>query len=102
MKLIRTTVAGVTLAIMVPAALAGCGSQPAVPTAAPTPSGTPSATAPASPGSTPAPAQTPTGTPGPSIRVVSSRITYPWHWPNDAGRPGRVTHVYQVPPVPEL
>jgi hypothetical protein len=102
MKPIRTTVAGITLAIVVPATLAGCGSQPATPAAGPSPSGTPSATAPASPGTVPAPTQTPTRTPGPSIRVVSSRVAYPWHWPNDAGRPGRVTHAYPVPPVPEL
>jgi hypothetical protein len=33
---------------------------------------------------------------------VSSRLAYPWHWPNDPARPGRVTHSYPVPPMPEL
>ena len=102
MKPIRTTVAAMTLAIVVPATLAGCGSQPATPAAAPSPSGPPSATAPGRPGSAPAPAQTPARTPGPSNLVLSSRLSYPWHWPNDAGRPGQVTHAYPVPPVPEL
>ena len=103
MKSIRTTVAGVTLAISLPAMLAACGSQSAPPAAGPSPSSTPSATATASPPPTPAPAQAPGSTsPVPSIRVVSSRIAYPWHWPNDVARPGRVTHANPVPPVPEL
>jgi hypothetical protein len=105
MKPIRTTVAGLTLAIVVPATLAACGSQPASPAAGSSPSSTPSATAPARPGSSPAPPQTPgpgTTSPTPAIRVVSSRVAYPWHWPNDVGRPGRVAHSYPVPPVPEL
>ena len=38
----------------------------------------------------------PTGT------VVSARVSYPWHWPNDVNRPGLVTHPITVPPVPEL
>jgi hypothetical protein len=103
MKPIRTTVAGLTLAIVVPATLAACGSQPASPAAGLSPSSAPSATAPASPGSTPAPTQTPgpgAASPGPAGQVVSSRVAYAWHWPNDVGRPGRVTHVYSVPPVP--
>jgi len=106
MKSVRTTAAAVVLAIaMVPATLAACGSQPATPAAAPSPSSTPSATSPASPATTPAPARTPgpgATSPTPSIRVVSSRIAYPWHWPNDPARPGRVTRAYVVPPVPEL
>jgi hypothetical protein len=105
MKPIRTTVAGLALAIVVPATLAACGSQPPSPAAGTSPSSTPSATAPASPGSTPAPTQTPgpgATPPAPASQVVSSRVAYPWHWPNDVGRPGRVTHAYPVPPVPEL
>jgi hypothetical protein len=35
MKPIRTIAAGITLAIVAPATLAGCGSQPATPAAAP-------------------------------------------------------------------
>ena len=34
--------------------------------------------------------------------VVSARISYPWHWPNDVTRPASVPHAYPVPPVPEL
>ena len=34
--------------------------------------------------------------------MVSSRVAYPWHWPNDVTAPGRVTHASAVPPVPEL
>ena len=104
MKSVRTAVAGAALAIaMVPVTVAGCGSQPATPAASP--SSTPTATAPVSPGTTPAPPQTPgpgATSPAPSIRVVSSRIAYPWHWPNDAARRGSVTHAYPVPPMPEL
>ena len=104
MKSVRTAVAAATLAIaVVPVTLAGCGSQPATPAA--TPSSTPTATAPVSPATTPAPIQTPgpgATSPTPSIRVVSSWLAYPWHWPNDLARPGRVTHSYQVPPMPEL
>ncbi|MGH3418959.1 MAG: AMIN-like domain-containing (lipo)protein [Streptosporangiaceae bacterium] len=105
MKSIRTAVAGMTLAIAAPAMLAACGSQPASPAAGPSPSSMPSATATASPPATPAPTQVPgsgSTSPAPSIRVVSSRIAYPWHWPNDPAGPGRVTHAYAVPPVPEL
>ena len=105
MKSVRTAVAGAALAIaMVPVTLAGCGSQPATPAVTPSPSSTPTATAPASPGA-PAPTHTPgpgATSPAPSIRVVSSRLAYPWHWPNDPARPGRVAHSYPVPPMPEL
>jgi hypothetical protein len=34
--------------------------------------------------------------------VVSSTVTYPWHWPNDPNQPGRVQHSYPVPPLPRL
>jgi hypothetical protein len=37
-----------------------------------------------------------------SARVLSSRLAYPWHWPNDVTAPGRVTHAPAVPPVPKL
>jgi len=40
--------------------------------------------------------------PAASAQVVSSRLAYPWHWPNDVTVPGRVTHAAAVPPVPEL
>lgn len=104
MKSVRTAVVGGALAIaMVPVTLAGCGSQPATPAASP--SSTPTATAPVSPGTTPAPPQTPgpaATSPAPSIQVVTSRIAYPWHWPNDLARRGSVTHTYPVPPMPAL
>ena len=35
-------------------------------------------------------------------QVLSFRLAYPWHWPNDAAMPGHVTHASAVPPVPEL
>jgi hypothetical protein len=104
MKSVRTAIAAAAMAItVVPVTLAGCGRQPATPAA--TPSSTPTATAPVSPATTPAPTQTPgpgATLPAPSIRVISSRLAYPWHWPNDPARPGRVTHSYPVPPIPEL
>jgi len=71
----------------------------------PSSSSTPSATVPASPVTTPAPTRTPgpgTTSPAPSIRVVSSRVTYPWHWPNDVTRHASVTHSYPAAPMPEL
>jgi len=40
--------------------------------------------------------------PSASSQVVSFRLAYPWHWPNDAAMPGHVTHASAVPPVPEL
>ena len=33
---------------------------------------------------------------------MSSRVSYPWHWPNDAAGQASVTHSYPVPPMPEL
>ena len=102
MKSVRTAVAAAALAIaVVPVTLAGCGSQPATPAA--TPSSTPTATAPVSPATTPTQTPGPGATsPTPSIRVISSRLAYPWHWPNEPARPGRVVHSYPVPPMPEL
>jgi hypothetical protein len=99
MRPVRVATAGVTSAFaLMLALLAGCGSQPANPGAAPPASNRPSATA------TPTPTATPAPTTGPSIpaQVVSSRVAYLWHWPNDVNKPGRVTHSYTVPPVPEL
>jgi hypothetical protein len=40
--------------------------------------------------------------PSASSPVLSFRLAYPWHWPNDVARPGHVTHASAVPPVPEL
>ena len=90
------------IAVLVPGALAGCGpsSSPAGPTAPPSPSG--SAAAPSSPSpSSPSPFS-PEPAPAPTATVVSSTVSYPWHWPNDVNQPGRVQHSYPVPPLPRL
>jgi hypothetical protein len=110
MRSVRAAIAGAALALA-PVTLIACGGHPATPAARPSPSSTPTATAPASPGSTPSPAQTPgpgatsptpatpaVPPPAPSAAVVSSRLAYSWHWPNDPARPGRVAHAYPVPP----
>jgi hypothetical protein len=34
--------------------------------------------------------------------VVSTTVSYPWHWPNDVNQPGQVQHSYPVPPLPRL
>ncbi len=47
------------------------------------------------------PSQPSPGTSSPA-RVLSSRLAYAWHWPNDVNAPGRVTHAAAAPPVPEL
>jgi hypothetical protein len=92
MKPVRAIAAGVTsasaLMLALLALLAGCGGPPANPGGAPPTSSSPSV-------ATPTLTVTPT-------QVVSSRLAYPWHWPNDLATPGRVTHSYAVPPVPEL
>jgi hypothetical protein len=62
------------------------------------------------PGQSPASGQSPTASqpgsaaasPSASSQVLSFRLAYPWHWPNDAAKPGHVTHASAVPPVPEL
>lgn len=85
--------------------LTGCGPTAPIAVPAAPSSGSPPAS---SATTSPAPA-TATGTPppndtttAPGTTVVLSRVAYPWHWPNDAGHPGGVTHTYQVPPVPQL
>ncbi len=104
MKAIRTTRGGAA-ALALAAALAGlaaCGrTAPPPRSAGPAPS--------AAQHTTPAPALTPSAAPVPSssatapaATVVFSRVSYPWHWPNDAGNPGSVAHPAQVPPVPKL
>lgn len=90
------------IAVLVPGALAGCGpsSSPAGPAAPSSPSG--SAAAPSSPSpSSPSPFS-PEPAPAPTATVVSSTVSYPWHWPNDVNQPGRVQHRYPVPPLPRL
>jgi hypothetical protein len=87
------------LTVLIPGALAGCGpsSAPAGPTAPPSPTG--SAAAPSSPAASPTASPT---APAPTTRVVSFRVSYPWHWPNDVNQPGQVQHSYPVPPLPRL
>jgi hypothetical protein len=70
-------------------ALAACGSSTA-------PSGTSGSPAPRASGATasPSPAQA-------SPKVVLSRVTYSWQWPNWNGI-ASVQHSYSVPPVPTL
>ena len=75
------------------AALAGCGS-----TASPGSPG-PSRSSPAQT-TAPSPSSAPSATPGNT--VVSYKVSYPWHWPNDVNRPATVQHTYPVPPIPEL
>jgi len=100
MKVIaRVTGLVLAIAVLVPGALAGCGSSaPAGPAAPLSPSG--SAAAPSSPApSSPAPSSP---APAPTATVVSSTVSYPWHWPNDVNQPGQVQHSYPVPPLPRL
>jgi hypothetical protein len=40
--------------------------------------------------------------PSASGSVLSFRLAYPWHWPNDTAMPGHVSHASAVPSVPEL
>ena len=109
MKLAHVAAAAVavTFAAVLLAVLAACGGQPGQPAAGPSPSASTSAAAPTQ-GAGPSQAATPgtpsSGAPSPamSAQVVSSRIAYPWHWPNDVTAPGHVTHAVAVPPVPEL
>jgi len=86
--------------VLVLGMLAGCASNPAPssPAAPPSPSG--SATTPSSPAPSSPPPSSPAPTPTPT--VVSSTVSYPWHWPNDANQPGQVQHRYPVPPLPRL
>jgi len=88
------------------AGLAACGhTAPPPGSAAPTPSASghvTTAPAPAvEPPATPVPGARPPAT-APTDKVISSRVSYPWHWPNDAGSPGSVGHSAKVPPVPKL
>ena len=110
MKLFPTTSATLTMtfAAGLLTMLTACGGQPAQPVAVPTPTASTSAVAP-SHSAAPGPAVTPTqsvtpGQPGSdtasptrSAQVLSSRVAYPWHWPNDVAAPGRVTHARIAP-----
>jgi hypothetical protein len=106
MKLPRTTAAAAaaTFSAALLAALAACGGQARPPAAGSAPSVSTSVAAPA-PSAAPSQVVTP-GRPSPGAsspaRVLASRLTYAWHWPNDVDAPGRVAHAAAVPPVPEL
>lgn len=74
------------------ATLTGCAPQPPAPqSSAPRATTAPPASAP----QTTAPA-------APAERVLSTRVTYPWRWPNGTAQPPAVQHSYPVPPVPGL
>ena len=94
-----------TMIIFVLAALAACGtSTPPGPSATPSPGRSATSTGPASssPAAT-APAVTAPATPtAPAASVLSSQVSYAWHWPNDAANPARIQHSYPVPPLPQL
>jgi len=103
MKLPRTTAAAVTTtsAVVLLALVTACGGQSGQPAAGPTPSASTSA-APSSQPAAPSGPSSGASASAPSAPVLSSRLAYPWHWPNDVTKPGRVTHAAAVPPVPEL
>lgn len=105
MRAIRELIPGALILLLL-AALAACGTS-----APPGTSGGPShirSAASAGPGSASATAPSPTAaasatpTTTPAAAVLSSRVSYPWHWPNDAGNPANIQHSYPVPPLPQL
>ncbi len=92
MKLIRPGQPGALLALAVAmTGMAACGHHPAPAGATSPPPATRTVT------TTPAPRSS-----SPAATVISARVSYPWHWPNDVSRPGLVAHPIQVPPVPVL
>ena len=110
MKIPRTTTtvsiasAAALLAILPACGRAGQAGQPeAGATSSATTSVTPSGQSPAS-SQSPATSQpgSVSASPSGSGSVLSFKLAYPWHWPNDAAKPGRVSHASAVPPVPEL
>jgi hypothetical protein len=95
MTAIRRAAAGSVLALVLALPRAPCGRGSPTPTPAP-PGAAPTAEATTPPAPTsPDPA---TSTPG--DRVLSTRVTYQWHWPNWNG-PATVTHPDRVP-LPQL
>jgi hypothetical protein len=107
MTIPRTTIsASIASAAALLAILPACGraGQPAA-GSAPSASSTVTASGqPSTHGQSPTASLPATGTASPSASapVLSFRLAYPWHWPNDTAMPGRVTHASAVPPVPEL
>ena len=107
MKIPRTTTtASIASAAALLAILPACG-RAGEPAAGPVSSATTSVTGSGTHGQSPAASQPAAGTasPAPSASpgsVLSFKLAYPWHWPNDTARPGHVSHASTVPPVPEL
>jgi hypothetical protein len=110
MKIPRTsTTVSIASAAALLAILPACGraGQVGQPGAGSTTSATTSVSAsgtPATAGQSPAASQpgSVAASPSASSQVLSFRLAYPWHWPNDTAMPGHVTHASAVPPVPEL
>jgi hypothetical protein len=103
-----TTSVSVTGAAGLLAILTACGQAGQLATGSPSSAGTSVAASsqPATSGQSPATSRPGPGTVSPSASapgsVLSFRLAYPWHWPNDVARPGQVTHASAAPPVPEL
>lgn len=100
----KTRLPALFAVILAAAGLSACGHTVAPSAGAPAPSAARSGTAAPAPhpstGLAPSPRRS--GPPSPAERVISARVSYPWHWPNDPRYPGSVAHSYQVPPVPRL
>lgn len=104
MRPIREAISG-ALIILLLAALAACGTS-APPGTSAGPSHARSAAS-AGPGPASATAPSPTAAASaaqatPAVAVLSFRVSYPWHWPNDAGNRASIQHSYPVPPLPQL
>lgn len=95
------TIPGILLLLPL-AALTACGqSSSPGPSTQPAPAPASSAV-PAAPAAS-APAASPAASPAAlADQVLSARVAYPWHWPNDTGQPATIQHSYPVPPLPQL
>jgi hypothetical protein len=101
MKVTITRAAGALLACpILLAAFAGCGQHASKNGATVTRTRSAAVPRPTTSGSTATPGHGVSAQPG-SARVVSSRVSYPWRWPNNVERPGRVLHD-SVASVPDL
>ena len=110
MKIPRTTTtvsiasAAALLAILPACGRTGQAGQPETGSSRPRPPPSPRPASHRRHGQSPAASQpgSVTASPSASSQVLSFRLAYPWHWPNDTAMPGHVTHASAVPPVPEL